>query len=389
MARGDNNGERPWTPPSVVDFKQTGNIASKTSPRFLSETEYFKLIKPRDWLVRNMIERGFLYTLTAQWGGGKTAIAQLIAFLMGTADEKIDASLGPDHAIKKGRATMLSGENPDEAFRRAYALKKTYGAKSETRVTICPDLLPLDQYRQWIEEDCKKRGNLDFIIVDTYQAFFAMSGADISENDNAEVMKFATVSRGLCTVPGNPAVIILCHPVKNVTDHKLMIPRGGGALMGATDGNLTLVTQDKRMVEMHHSDKLRGPGFEPLLFEIPIVYPDGLVEVDGTPSSSVVARLAGSDVVAKQAAQGRDTSLKILEALDFDKKGLRVEKLCEQTGRAKTAVYKELNGLKEAHLVEHDPLEKGVYLITDKGHKRRVSAEQRGMARNGAESGAK
>ena len=39
-------------------------------------------------------------------------------------------------------------------------------------------------------------------------------------------------------MPGEPCVIVACHPVKNASDDNL-IPRGGGAFLNEVDGNLT------------------------------------------------------------------------------------------------------------------------------------------------------
>jgi hypothetical protein len=70
----------------------------------------------------------------------------------------------------------------------------------------------------------------------------------------------------LTTLPGGPCVLALCHPIKHVIDPNQLLPRGGGAFLNEVDGNLSAWKRDEDIVELHHTGKLRGPGFEPISF---------------------------------------------------------------------------------------------------------------------------
>lgn len=61
---------------------------------------------------------------------------------------------------------------------------------------------------------------------------------------------------------------MLCHPTKHVTHSSQLLPRGGGRFLTEIDGNLTNWKRDDGLVELHHTTKFRGPGFEPILFKL-------------------------------------------------------------------------------------------------------------------------
>jgi len=104
-------------------------------------------------------------------------------------------------------------------------------------------------------------GPLDLVIVDTSAAYFL--GAD--EISNTEMGKHARMLRALTGLPGSPYVLVLRHPIKHVLEPAQLLPRGGGAFLAEMDGNLTLCKHDDVLVELHHG-KIRGPGFEPMMF---------------------------------------------------------------------------------------------------------------------------
>jgi hypothetical protein len=113
----------------------------------------------------------------------------------------------------------------------------------------------------------ERLGGVDLIIVDTSAAYF--NGKD--ELSNTEMGAHARMLRTLTTLPGGPCVLVLCHPVKHVTDPSQLLPRGGGAFLAEVDGNLTLWKHDGNLLDLHHSDKLRGPGFEPISLRLDTV----------------------------------------------------------------------------------------------------------------------
>lgn len=72
---------------------------------------------------------------------------------------------------------------------------------------------------------------------------------------------------------------------KGATDH--LLPRGGGAFLAEVDGNLTAKLSNLT-VELHHQGKLRGPGFEPIAFELKPTTADRLRDSRGRQITTVM-----------------------------------------------------------------------------------------------------
>lgn len=106
-------------------------------------------------------------------------------------------------------------------------------------------------------------GGVNLAIVDTAAAFFQGD----EENSNTELGRYARDLRKLCELPGKPCTIVCAHPTKSTTRYNL-VPRGGGAFLAEVDGNLRVWSEDKETTELHWCGKLRGPGFEPITFEL-------------------------------------------------------------------------------------------------------------------------
>ena len=122
------------------------------------------------------------------------------------------------------------------------------------------------------------------MVVDTAAAYFR--GDD--SNSNVQQGLFAQLLRQLITLPGNPAVVVNCHPVKNATQDNL-VPLGGSHFMNEIDGNLTLWADDKTCVFHHHPAKWRGAPFEAIEFELRTVVSDTVKDAKGRHMPSVIA----------------------------------------------------------------------------------------------------
>jgi hypothetical protein len=60
-----------------------------------------------------------------------------------------------------------------------------------------------------------------------------------------------------------------------------LLPRGGGAFLAEIDGNLTCWLHDDALVQLHHTTKIRGPGFEPMTFKLEKFTTPELVDAKG------------------------------------------------------------------------------------------------------------
>jgi hypothetical protein len=229
--------------------------AGKFRRLLFSSAEFVKGFVPPDYVIDGIIQRGFLYSLTARTGDGKTALALLLAACI-----DLGIPFG-GHATEKGRVLFFAGENPTDARARWIATGVVMSLDtSKSNVHFTDGIFKISELRQHLTEEVEKIGPVDMIIVDTSAAFF--EGKD--ENDNVAAGNHARMLRELTKLPGTPAVVVNCHPVKNAADDNLC-PRGGGAFVNEVDGNLTCL-RDANVVTLHHQVKFRGVDFAAINF---------------------------------------------------------------------------------------------------------------------------
>ncbi len=348
----------PAAPPIVVEPK----------PALLSKAAFLADYTPPDWLLDGILQRRFVYALTAKTGDGKTAVALLIAEAIAARDRR-DAFVGP-HAVDKGNVIYFAGENPDDLRNRMIASDHKSGRDcSRDRISVIPGTFSIEAMRAECEAKAASLpdGKIDAIIVDTSAAYFV--GDD--ENNNPQMGGHARKLRALTTLPGGPCVLVLTHPIKNASDQTQLLPRGGGAFIAEVDGNLTLWRTDD-VTELWHTGKLRGPGFEPITFRLERVLCTALVDTKGRMSPTVRA-VAISDTdkddLARTMRSNEDTMLvAILE------QPRPIAALCTACGWVsgsgepqKSKAHRILKGLEHAGLVKKGRGD--TYELTDRGDK--------------------
>ena len=239
---------------------------------------------PPDYVVDGILQRGYLYSLTARTGHGKTAISLYLAQAVARGEPI------RDREVEQGSVVLLAGENPTDIMARLHVLG--------TALEFDPAALPvhvLEGVTNREGEGLKARmpnvlldahqiPNLSLVIVDTAQAYYA--GDDM--NNNAQQAEYARLLRQLTLLPGKPAVVINCHPVKYAARDNL-IPQGGGSYLNEMDGNITLWLDALNQATLHWQGKFRGPDFDPLSFKLVAASAPHLVDTKGRPLSSVYA----------------------------------------------------------------------------------------------------
>ena len=96
---------------SRPELRLAPELADAPANLIVSITDFLAGFVAPDYLLDGILQRQFIYSLTAQTGHGKTALALLIARLIGGSKSK--AALGR-HAAEKGRVVYFAGENPDD-----------------------------------------------------------------------------------------------------------------------------------------------------------------------------------------------------------------------------------------------------------------------------------
>lgn len=251
---------------------------NKPSVRLISSAAFVEGFQPPDYAIQGVAQKGFIYSLTASTGTGKTAIALLLALLTAKGEELAGLE------VARGRVVYLAGENPDDVAMRWVGICHERGLDpADLDVHFIKERFSIPDTIESIREQVEALGGASLIIVDTSAAYF--TGDD--ENGNTALGGHARDLRALTTLPGRPCVIVPCHPTKNAAADNLL-PRGGGAFVAEMDGNLTL-SKTGEAVRLHWQGKHRGPDFTPILFKLQTVNAPQLVDSKGRPVPTVMA----------------------------------------------------------------------------------------------------
>ena len=282
---------------AIAKYQSNGDVdeAQTTMPKpplIVSSADFLKDFTPPDYLFDGILQRHFIYSMTALTGSGKTAVALLLA---------VHVALGRpfgDRFVEQGRVLYLAGENPDDIRMRWLAsAEKMDFDPSAIDVHFLPGTPRLSKTVARIRQEVEAIGPVAMVVIDTSAAYF--EGDD--ENGNVAMGDHARFLRTLVTLPGGPCVLVACHPVKNAAADNLL-PRGGGAFLNEMDGNLTCA-KTETVVQVHWQGKFRGPEFAPLYFQLHTATADTLRDSKGRPIPTVVA-LPMSEVEMQQAEAG-------------------------------------------------------------------------------------
>jgi hypothetical protein len=280
-----------------------------------------------DYLIDGILQRRFIYSLTGLTGAAKTALALELVSAVGRVGD--GATFG-NHTAEKGKCVYFVGENPDDA--RARIIGADYHRDdnpSADNVYFIPGVYNITQIRERIASEIKMLGGVDLVVIDTSAAYFL--GDD--ELNNVQMGEHARMLRTLTGLPGGPCVLVLCHPVKYVTAADQLLPRGGSAFLNEIDGNLTAWKRDEDIVELHHTGKLRGPGFEPITFRLDKITAPTLLDSKGRMLPTVRAVAIGEQEEAKRAHDVRRDEDTLLLALleNADRSHRDLARVCKFT----------------------------------------------------------
>ena len=250
-------------------------------PRALSLAAFLKTAKPPEFLVEPMIQRGYLYTLTALTFHGKTTLLILLAICIAAG-----RSFANCHTVQ-GRVMYFAGENPDDVAQKFLVACRFLGLDpAQLPITIVPGAFDLAANMDSAIKAAEAGGPVALNIIDTSAAY----RFDESEDDNQTSKLWGQWLRRLLHMRGKPATIVAAHPIKHAKAKADLLPRGGGGFLNEIDGNLVLWADlDRRTTELHWTGKLRGPGFPPISFDLREVDHPTWTFHDGKPVPSAVA----------------------------------------------------------------------------------------------------
>lgn len=288
--------------------------------RILTGGSFIASFVPPDWLIDGIVQRGRLYACTSKTGHGKTAV-----WLYNACMIQAGRRIGHIEA-ERGNVLILAGENPEDLKARMIGMVRTCSLAPNQLPYVLPATFPMNEEEAEILRRDLVALKIPFslIIGDTAASFFP--GDD--ENDNVQAGQYGRTLRTFTACPGNPAVIVLSHPVKNARRDSLL-PRGGGAFLNELDGNLTLWS-DGEMSTLHWQGKIRGPDFDALTYNLKPV-DSGYQDTKGRQVTTIIAQPIDDIELGYQVAQRTANEDAVLKTLrDYPEWSLR--KISETLG---------------------------------------------------------
>jgi hypothetical protein len=287
-------------------------VSPKTEHRLIKSSRQFVAgFVPPDYIVDGLLQQGFLYSLTGSTGAGKTCVTLRLA--ASTALGAIFAN----RETKKRRVLYLAAENPDDVRMRWKALAQHMGFDIDTvEVFFIEGAFKISQMAAVLKREADALGGeFGLVIIDTGPVFY--EGDD--ENNRTQQGKHAEMLRQLINIiPGKPAVIANCHPVKNATADNLL-PAGGGSFLNQVDGNLTAAKTDSA-TELHWQGKFRGVEFAPMHFALKTVTHEELKDSKGRLIPTVICEWISEGAKEEIRAQKNEDQDRILALIDCDPK---------------------------------------------------------------------
>jgi AAA domain-containing protein len=289
LRKGRANGQKVPERSGALIMTGKGFVAGYVAPQYL---------------IEGIVQQRRIYSLTGKTGDGKTALQLYIAYLLSSG-----SSLGK-RGVESCRVLYLAGENPDDVRARWIAMSDELGFDADTlEVYFVEGVFSVSVMLDQLLDEAEAIGGFGAVIVDTSAAFFEGD----EENDNVQLGNHARLLRMLTEMPGTPAVIVGCHPIKSGEN---LLPRGGGAFLAEVDGNLTVKKLSDEIIELHWSGKYRGASFEPVLFGVEVITSEKVQDAKGRLIPSVMVRLTDNSTLDSMEEEAADDEDQVLLLLD-------------------------------------------------------------------------
>lgn len=362
MEKARANGKAPRGDDSRERANEQSGILHGANDNFelIPFHDFINDYEPPSYLIKGILQRNRLYSMTGLTGHGKTAVALAMSVDLARAGKRVIyvAVENPDD-IQARLVLMVDRMNFDPSECPSFHFQK--------RAFSIPDAI------EHVREKVKAIGGADLVVVDTGAAMLAHTAVE-DENSNLALLQFALHLRALTEIEGRPTVLVLMHPTKNCSREHLF-PRGGGAFLNEVDGNLAIwANSDRTAAELTTCGKFRGPDFE-LHFAFEKATCDKLRSAEGDQIFSVWARQLSEEEAQQVADKEGDDAQDLLDTMAASK-GASIAQLAEYLGWLtpkaephKSRVQRAMKKLVDAKFAQQDPLTKA-YSLTGKGQGR-------------------
>ncbi len=324
--------------------------------------EFLGEYEPLSYVLDPIVRTGYLYTVTASTGSGKTAWLISVALTLATGRRDV---LGFE--VEQGRVALFTFENPDDVRMRIMAACHFHRIDPRT---IADQLVILDmrigpEAALELLAEATRLAPFSMVMIDTFAAMY--DGQNVI--DPVEAGNFVRRIRPFTRLPGRPAALIAAHPVKNAPQDNLL-PYGSGAILNEVDGNLTLWARSKGaggISELHWQGKYRGLEFTPMTYRFDITSCPDVLDAKGAQILLPImmpANLSEEDQEVK-AKVDFDTNVALLKAMLADPKGSQ-RGWASAIDRSQSVTNAKLQKLKAEKLVE---VVMGKWRLTARGEK--------------------
>ena len=152
---------------------------------------------PPAYLIDGILQRGYLYSLTARTGHGKTAVALYIAQCIARGHDMHGCS------VKGGTVLICAGENPDDIRARFLVLAEHYGfVAGASKIRFIAGVVNLAAE---MPPD-PRRGGDDRRFGAGHRRHRGGVSLGDETNSNSQQGAYARALRDLTFLPGKPAV---------------------------------------------------------------------------------------------------------------------------------------------------------------------------------------
>lgn len=278
---------------------------AQANPRLvITADEWLREIPPPNYTAKPLFQRGQITSLVAHPNHGKSTFSTMCG-----VGHVGGLTIGGMRFVQ-GDVLLLAGDNAYNASLQAKATMLRYGVPPERykHMRVLPIDGEIERCYAMIraQRDAEKWNPLTQVIVDTFSAYFGRE----DENSNTQTHEAISIMQRF-TLPewGSPSVVVNCHPAKEAKRDN-MKPRGGGAIFGRVDCNMTL-WNDGGMVEVHYN-KIRGIPWEPITAELSM---QSVGFSDGSTTEVGVAEIVSVEQAHLIRAQASNDDAMLLEVI--------------------------------------------------------------------------